>query len=103
MAKTVEQKKAEFTALMNENGFTLNGEAMHDGRPVYSRRWTKKVEVLWRGTMDKSLEIKVDEAHGIPMVRVFKDGRQDAQKGYTSTKRMINALREITGWAGFEF
>ena len=103
MAKTAEQLKKEFETLMAENGFILNGETMHDGRRDYSREWTKEVEVLWHGKMESCLEIRADENMGIPMVRIFKNGRLEDRRGYSSPKRMINALREIVSFAGFEF
>ena len=103
MAKTMEQKTAEFTRLMAENGFTPNGETMYDGREVYSRVWTKEVEVVWHGKMESRLEIKADEAQGIPMIRVFKNSRFESRRGYSSPKRMLNALRKIVTYAGFEF
>ena len=103
MAKTMEQFKAEFTALMEENGFTPNGETMHDGRTVYSRVWKKEVEVLWYGKQEKRMESKVDENYGIPMIRIFKDGRQSDHRNYSTPKRAVNAMREIVRFAGFEF
>lgn len=103
MAKTMEQLKKEFVTLMAENGFSPNGETMHDGREVYSRVWTKEVEVVWYGKQESRLEIKVDEAHGIPMVRIFKDGIMDCRRNYSTPKRMINALREIVTYARFDF
>ena len=103
MKKTAEQKTAEFAALMSENGFTKNGEKLYDGREVYSRAWAREVETVWHGKMESRLEIKIDEAQGIPMARIFKNGRQESYRGYTSPKRMINALREIVAYAGFEF
>ena len=102
MAKTMEQKKAEFTTLMTENGFTPNGETMYDGRAIYSRSWAKEVEVVWHGRMESRMEIKADEAHGIPTIRVFKNGRLESRRGYSSSKRMVNAMREIVTYAGFE-
>ena len=103
MAKTVEQKKAEFTTLMEQHGFTSKGEATYDGRTVYSRDWSKEIEVVWHGRMESNLEIKVDEAHGIPCIRIFKNGRLESRRGYGSPKRAINAMREIVNHAGFEF
>ena len=103
MAKTVEQKKAEFIALMEENGFTLNGETLYDGREIYSQVWAKEVEVAFHGTWEKRLEIKVDEAYGIPSIRIFKDGRQQEHRNYSSPKRAINAMKEIVAHNGFQF
>jgi len=103
MAKTMEQKKVEFTTLMAENGFTPNGETMYDGREVYSRVWIKEVEVVWHGKMESRLEIKADEAHGMPGIRIIKNGRLEDRRGYSSPKRAINAMREIVTYAGFEF
>jgi hypothetical protein len=103
MAKTIEQKQAEFTTLMAAHGFTPNGETMYDGREVYSRAWSKEVDVLWYGKMESSLEIKVDEAYGIPMIRIFKNGRLADRRNYSTPKRAVNAIREIVTYAGFEF
>ena len=103
MAKTAEQLKAEFINLMAENGFVKNGETLSDGREVYHRIWTKEVDVVWYGKMESNLEIKADEKHGIPMVRIFKNGRLESRRNYSTPKRMINALREIVNYAGFDF
>lgn len=96
-------KKAEFIKLMDENSFSPNGELLYDGREVYSRSWVKEVEVVWHGKTESRLEIKIDEADSIPVVRIFKNGRLESRRGYTSPKRMINALREMVTYAGFEF
>ena len=53
--------------------------------------------------MESKTEIKVDEEHGIPMARIYKNGILESRRGYSSLKRMINALREIITFAGFEF
>ena len=103
MAKTMEQLKAEFITLMSENGFTPNGETLYDGRKVYSRAWVKEVDVVWYGKSESRLEIKVDEAYGMPQIRIFKNGRPEGRRGYSTPKRMINAVREIVTYAGFEF
>jgi hypothetical protein len=103
MKKTVEQLQAELKTLLAENGFTLNGERLYDGREVYSRAWTKEIEVLWYGKSESRLEIKVDEADGLPIIRIYKNGRLESQRGYSSPKRALNAMREIVNYAGFEF
>ena len=103
MKKTEDQLQAEFLTLMNENGFTDNGERLYDGREVYSRAWTKEVEIVWHGKSESRLEIKVDCAYGIPGIRIFKNGRLDDRRDYSSPKRAINAMREIVNYAGFEF
>ena len=105
MAKTTEQLKAEFINLMAENSFVKSGETLSGGREVYHRIWTKEVDVVWHGKMESKMEIKVDEKDGIPMIRIYKDGSLKSRhgRGYSSPKRMINALREIITFAGFEF
>jgi hypothetical protein len=103
MAKTMEQRKAEFTALMEQNGFTPNGETLYDGRTVYSRIWEKEVDVFGYGKCVKRLEIKVDEAYGIPAIRIFRGRKQDDRRDYSTPKRAVNAMREIVTFAGYEF
>ena len=104
MAKTTEQKQAEFIALMSEHGFTPNGETTYDGRPIYSRVWTKESEVLWHGKCKSSMEIKVHEYDAFPLISIFHNGRQDGRsRDYSTPKRAINAMREIVRCAGFEF
>jgi hypothetical protein len=103
MKKTTNQKQAEFIALMDENGFTPNGETTYDGRPVYSRIWNKETEVVWYGTMESSLEIKVTEHDAFPLISIFKNGRPDGRRDYSSPKRAINAMREIVTFAGYSF
>ena len=103
MAKTLEQINAEFTNLMAENGFIKNGGSLYGGCEVYSRVWKKEVDVVWRGRMESSLEIKTDDKYGIPSARIFKNGKLESHRHYSSPKRMINALREIVTYAGFDF
>ena len=103
MKKTTEQMKAEFITLMNENGFTPNGERLYDGREVYSRVWVKEVEVVWHGKMESLLEIKVSESYGFPLISIFKNGRLESRRDYSTPKRAINAMREIVTFAGYEF
>jgi len=103
MAKTMEQLNTEFTTLMANNGFTLNGEKMYDGREVYSRTFTKETEVVWYGMMESSLEVKAAISYDIPDIRIFKNGQLDSRRDYSSPKRMMNALREIVRIAGYEF
>jgi hypothetical protein len=102
MVKTMEQKSAEFIALMASNGFAPNGEKMYDGRAVYSRFWSKDVEVVWYGQQQSTFEIKVDEAYGIPGIRIFKNGKLESRRDYSTPKRAITAMREIVTYAGFE-
>ena len=103
MKKTDDQLNADFLTLMNENGFTLNGERLYDGRDVYSRIWTKEADVVWPGKSENRLEIKADVAYGIPAIRIFKNDRLESRRDYSNPKRAINAMREIVGNAGFEF
>jgi len=101
--KTTEQKTAEYIALLEQNGFAPNGETFRNGSPVYTRRWSKQVEVLWYGKMESSMEIRADIDRGYPLISIFKDGRFQDRRGHTSPKRSINAMREIVRFAGFEF
>ena len=103
MKKTIEQAHEEFTRLMAENGFAPNGETMYDGRLVYSRKWSKEVDVVWYGKRESTFEIKVDEAYGIPGIRIYKSDRLESRRDYSSPKRAINAIKEIVGNAGFSF
>ena len=103
MTKTNEQKNAEYIALLEQNGFAPNGETLHDGSPVYARRWSKQVQVLWHGEMESNLEIRAAITWGTLTIRIFRNGRLDDHRDHTSPKRSINAMREIVSFAGFEF
>lgn len=103
MAKTTEQLNTEFTALMAENGFTPTGETLYDGRTIYSRIFTKEVDVVWYGKQERSLELKATVSYGIPDLRIYKDGVLDSHRDYSSPKRAVNAMREIVRIAGYEF
>jgi len=103
MTKTSEQKNAEFIDLLTANGFTLSDETTHDGRPVYSRSWSKQVQVVWYGQQESTMEIRADIAWGIPAIRIFKNSRFEDHRCHTSPKRCVNAMREIVSYAGFEF
>jgi hypothetical protein len=103
MKKTTEQMQAEFVTLMNDNGFTPNGETLYDGRPVYSRIWSKETEVVWYGKSESRLEIKVSESSGFPLISIFKNGRPEGRRDYSTPKRAINAMREIVTFAGYTF
>ena len=104
MKKTTEQMQAEFTALMNEHGFTPTGETTYLGRPIYSRVWNQRSKVVWYGERENSMEIKVHESLGYPMIAIIKNGipRGD-RRSYASPKRAINAMREIVTYAGYTF
>ena len=44
-----------------------------------------------------------DVQHGIPLVRIVRDGRrEDKPRGCSSPKRAFNAIGEIVRCAGFE-
>jgi len=103
MAKTTEQKQAEFETLMAENGFITDGLETYDGRPIYHRKWIKEVEAIWYGKQESHFEIWVDSKYGMPMAQIYKNGRLEGRRNYSSPKRAINALKDITSWAGFEF
>jgi len=103
MTKSMEQKKTEFVKLMGDYGFTPNGERTYDGRVVYSRVWSKELEMVWYGSRESRLEIRVDEAYGMPNIRISRNGKYWESRGYSSPKRAINAMHEIVTFAGFEF
>jgi len=103
MAKTTEQKQAEFETLMADNGFSVSELKTYDGRPIYTRTWTKEVDAAWYGKQEKSLEVLIDCNYGIPMIKVYTNSSLESRRGYSSPKRAINALKEIVKWAGFEF
>ena len=103
MKKTTEQMKAEFITLMSENGFAPSGETAYDGRIIYSRVWSQEVEVVWYGKRESRLEIKVSESCGFPLISIFKNGRLEGRRDYSTPKRAINAIREIVTYAGFTF
>ena len=102
--KTTEQRTAEYITLLEQNGFAPNGETFRNGSPVYARRWSKQVEVLWHGEMETSLEIRAAAtAWGSPIIFIYRNGRQEGHREHTSPKRSINAIREIVRFAGFAF
>ena len=104
MAKTTQQKQAEFITLMNQHGFTLNGKTLYDGRPIYSRKWSKETEVVWYGKSESNMEIKVYEFDGFPLIAIFRNGKPDGRRrDYSTPKRAINAIREIVTFAGYTF
>jgi hypothetical protein len=103
MKKTPAQQKAEFFRLLPQNGFIINNEALQADPPVYTRHWSKQVEVLWHGTCESTMEIRACIQWGDPCIKIFMDGRFKDSRSYTSPKRCINAIREIVSFAGFDF
>jgi len=103
MKKTPEQMKAEFIRLLEQNDFALRGEGIHGCDPYYARSWSKEVEVLWHGKCERTMEIRAEFRWGDPRIIIYRDGRLQDSRSYTSPKRCLNAAREIVGYAGFEF
>ena len=103
MKKTPEQMKAEFIRLLEQNGFALSGEGIYGSDPYYARSWSKEVEVLWHGKYEHTMEIRAEFRWGDPRIIIYRDGRLQDSRSYTSPKRCLNAAREIVSFAGFEF
>ena len=100
---TAEKASADFTRLINENGFKSTGIETPIGCEVFSREWTKEVEVAFYGKSTDHLAIKVWMQYGISMVWVIRNGRiEDHIRNYSSPKRMMNAIAEIVKCAGYE-
>ena len=73
------------------------------GSRLLARPWAKKIEVVWYGESESTLEIKISMSYGIPLVRIIRDGRrEDRPRDYSSPKRAFNAIGEIVRCAGFE-
>ena len=100
---TNEKATKDMKELIAKHGFTYEGETTYDGRPIFTRRWTKKTQVAWYGESESRLEIKISMSYGIPKVRITRDGRrEDRPRDYASPKRAFNAIAEIVRCAGFE-
>ena len=100
---TMEKATKDMQALVAQHGFKYECELTYDGRQIFTRRWTKKVEVVWYGEHESTLEIKVSMSYGYPLVRIIRDGRrEDKMRDYSSPKRAFNAIGEIVRCAGFE-
>lgn len=99
----VEKASADFTRLIDENGFVDTGIKTPVGCEVYSREWSRKVQVAWYGESTDTLAIKIWMQYGIPMVWVIRNGRiEDHIREYSSTKKAMNAISEIVKYARFE-
>ena len=79
---TLEKATKDMQALVAQHGFNYEGELTYDGRQIFTRRWTKKTQVVWYGESESTLEIKISD--------------------YSSPKRAFNAIGEIVRCAGFE-
>ena len=100
---TLEKASKDMQELGEKHGFQYEGELTYDGRQIFTRRWAKKIEVVWYGESESTLEIKISMSYGIPLVRIIRDGRrEDRPRDYSSPKRAFNAIGEIVRCAGFE-
>lgn len=100
---TLEKATKDMQELVEKHDFQYEGELTYDGRQIFTRRWAKKIEVVWYGESESTLEIKISMSYGIPLVRIIRDGRhEDRPRDYSSPKRAFNAIGEIVRCAGFE-
>ena len=100
---TIEKANKDFNQLIKKNGFTNTGAMTPTGCEVFSREWSRKVQVAWYGESTDRLEITTWISYGIPMVWVIRNGRiEDWIRDYSSPKRAMNAIAEIVRCAGFE-
>lgn len=98
---TQEKANTDFEKLISENGFADTGVKSYDANTVYSRKWSREVEVVWNGKSEDVLEIKIWISYGIPMVWVIRNGRIEGKvRDYSSPKRAMNAIGEIVRCAG---
>lgn len=100
---TLEKATKDMQELVEKHDFQYEGELTYDGRQIFTRRWAKKIEVVWYGESESTLEIKISMSYGIPLGRFIRDGRrEDRPRDYSSPKRAFNAIGEIVRCAGFE-
>ena len=100
---TIEKANKDMKDLIALHGFGDEGERTYDGRPVYTRRWKQKTQVVWYGESESTLEIKVSISYGYPLVRIIRNGRrEDRPRDYASPKRAFGAIGEIVRYAGYE-
>lgn len=100
---TLEKATKDMQELVEKHDFQYEGELTYDGRQIFTRRWAKKIEVVWYGESESTLEIKISMSYGIQLVRIIRDGRrEDRPRDYSSPKRAFNAIGEIVRCAGFE-
>ena len=98
---TIEKANTDFTNLIAENGFQDTGVKTPTGCEVYSREWSREVEVAWYGKSTDTLVIKIWISYGIPMVWIIRNGKiEDRIRDYASPKRAFNAIAEIVRCAG---
>ena len=50
---TLEKATKDMQALVAQHGFNYEGELTYDGRQIFTRRWTKKTQVVWYGAGDQ--------------------------------------------------
>ena len=99
---TTEKANKDFTNLIAANGFKATGEKTATGCEIYSRDWSRKVQVAWYGESTDRLEITTWISYGIQMVRITRNGRpEDRIRDYSSPKRAMNAIAEIARCAGY--
>ena len=100
---TIEKANKDFETLTKANGFKATGEKTATGCEIYSREWSRKVQVAWYGESTDTLEIKIWISYGIPIAWVIRNGRiEDRIRDYSSPKRAMNAIAEIVRCAGFK-
>ena len=100
---TLEKAAKDMQELTAKYGFKYEGELTYDGRQIFTRHWSKTVDVVWYGQRESTLDIKISMSYGYPLVRVIKDGKpEDRMRDYQSPKRAFNAIAEIVRCAGFE-
>lgn len=102
---TIEQAQKDFDKLIAENGFALAGYTGDTGNPIYHREWVRKVQVVWQGEQEDTLEVRIMLSYGYPLVTIKRNGRSDPKfiRDYSSPKRAMNAICEIIRFAGFEW
>ena len=100
---TIEKANKDFETLTKANGFKATGEKTATGCEIYSREWSRKVQVAWYGESTDRLEITTWISYGYPMVRVIRNGRpEDRARDYSSPKRAMNAIAQIARCAGYD-
>ena len=100
---TIEKANRDFNQLIEQNGFTNTGAMTPTGCEVFSREWSRKVQVAWYGESTDRLEITTWISYGIQMVRITRNGWiEDRIWDYSSPKRAMNAIAEIVRCAGFK-
>ena len=100
---TLEKATKDMQELVEKHDFQYEGELTYDGRQIFTRRRAKKIEVVWYGESESTLEIKISMSYGSPRVRIIRDGRrEDRPRDYSSPQRAFNAIGDIVRCAGFE-